>query len=1142
MPVARLAFCAHRLLTYRSKPSHSTPSLRMSRTADWRTLAATLVFFGGMAGASRILHVAQGGDDANDGLTPATAFRSIGRAAAIADPGDVVTVAGGTYREAVTLARPGRPEAPILFRAAPRETAVVTAGIRVEGWRKEPGTRRTWSAECPSLPAAVWEDRTVTRYMELENPAAVDDAPGSYRYDRTLRRLTVHALRSLPPDQAGIIAVPASGATRHGFSIAAANTAVEGFVIAYHPWSGISIDADGGAARNNTVYGCVEGITVQGGDGVAVLRNRCFRNDVQGLILRGGGAVLLQENRAWDNGPAGPFLDSFGALPMNLSIYGFDGYARLVGNTAIVRQGGGRGGAWRYKGVRSPARITTQGNVIVTQGTSCEVQWGAAADHSGNTVIGGPMRIYESDHRVLTEDLAREHGARAESNLYVTGIVREEDGFADPLRHDYRLRQDSPHLARGAFPQPAPVRYVSPEGDDAHDGRTPTTAWRTPGHAAARAQPGDTVYLLPGTYPGPVLFARSGFAERPIRFLSYGCADVILDGGTDAAAELRNVDHVVIEGLTFTSGGDACVRIEASRHITLRRCVLSGGARGLAVGGASDLALLNNTFSGCRFGLEATSGTERLLLRNNLFAGNAAIPRLAGDTARDLVSECNGFAGPRAGEQLLEWQALIRENHPSLSETTAPRPAWSIPPHSRLGFGGLGHEPIGAHPALPDKTPIVIANFRIASKLPDQAVLAWQTPHDYPDARIVWTDPESTQGELAVAQGERRRMTSGTARIGPLTPGVRYEAVLNVSTPDGRRATAEVSFATPLRARAPTVLHVAPDGSDENDGQTPQSPFRTLNAASLAAVPGDTVLVAPGVYPETLQIACGGISPEQRLTFRSVQPGAAVMDCESIRIHAIRADRVRHLAIDGFRFTRLVSSGSIGTVEIQDVEDFVFVNNVFDPIGRIASNRLLLAWRSRGLDIRNNLFNRGFYGISTVDCRDVTIDHNTFYATSVTAIQLGGKNETQPAEARIVNNIFMDAVSPKKASPAVCICYPPSPSLVCDYNLYGRERSPAMALFGYRWTPDGQRIGWGSGNALTLAELRRDFGVGGHSQLTGQIFADPERGDFRLPADSPAIAMGSDGTTVGWQAGRVQRQAPRPAGPHPFQTTGGTRP
>jgi hypothetical protein len=86
------------------------------------------------------------GSDANDGGTPATAFRTLARAARAVVPGSTVLVAGGTYtsdgtENPLTVATSGRPDAWITFAAAPGQRPVIqiprgpgaTAGIYLPG-------------------------------------------------------------------------------------------------------------------------------------------------------------------------------------------------------------------------------------------------------------------------------------------------------------------------------------------------------------------------------------------------------------------------------------------------------------------------------------------------------------------------------------------------------------------------------------------------------------------------------------------------------------------------------------------------------------------------------------------------------------------------------------------------------------------------------------------------------------------------------------------------------------------------------------------------------------------------------------------------------------------------------------------------
>ncbi len=100
--------------------------------------AAVLMWtLAGPAGAAEY-HVANqhpAADDANPG-TAERPFKHIQAAADKAQPGDTITVRGGTYREMIVWKTPGLEGKMITLRAAPGETAVVKGSVAVKGWEK----------------------------------------------------------------------------------------------------------------------------------------------------------------------------------------------------------------------------------------------------------------------------------------------------------------------------------------------------------------------------------------------------------------------------------------------------------------------------------------------------------------------------------------------------------------------------------------------------------------------------------------------------------------------------------------------------------------------------------------------------------------------------------------------------------------------------------------------------------------------------------------------------------------------------------------------------------------------------------------------------------------------------------------------
>ncbi|NUM52251.1 MAG: right-handed parallel beta-helix repeat-containing protein [Candidatus Hydrogenedentes bacterium] len=73
---------------------------------------------------------------------------------------------------------------------------------------------------------------------------------------------------------------------------------------------------------------------------------------------------------------------------------------------------------------------------------------------------------------------------------------------------------------------------------------------------------------------------------------------------------------------------------------------------------------------------------------------------------------------------------------------------------------------------------------------------------------------------------------------------------------------------------AATEYHIAPTGSDTNDGSAAH-PFKTISAAAERAQPGDTITVHEGIYRECVTPARGGESDKRRIVYQAA-PGEKV--------------------------------------------------------------------------------------------------------------------------------------------------------------------------------------------------------------------------------------------------------------------------
>ena len=83
------------------------------------------------------------------GIEQQQQVRTIGRAAALAGPGDVVIIHGGIYRETVVIEKSGKPDNPITFQAAPGAGVIMTGADRISEWTEVEGDDNIYSTPWP---------------------------------------------------------------------------------------------------------------------------------------------------------------------------------------------------------------------------------------------------------------------------------------------------------------------------------------------------------------------------------------------------------------------------------------------------------------------------------------------------------------------------------------------------------------------------------------------------------------------------------------------------------------------------------------------------------------------------------------------------------------------------------------------------------------------------------------------------------------------------------------------------------------------------------------------------------------------------------------------------------------------------------
>lgn len=84
------------------------------------------------------IYVAKSGNDNNSG-TQSSPYKTIAKASAVAQAGDIIVIGQGTYEETIRPARSGRAGQPIIYTAKNGEKVIISAMQALSGWQKDNG-------------------------------------------------------------------------------------------------------------------------------------------------------------------------------------------------------------------------------------------------------------------------------------------------------------------------------------------------------------------------------------------------------------------------------------------------------------------------------------------------------------------------------------------------------------------------------------------------------------------------------------------------------------------------------------------------------------------------------------------------------------------------------------------------------------------------------------------------------------------------------------------------------------------------------------------------------------------------------------------------------------------------------------------
>lgn len=234
-------------------------------------VAVSALFVPGVAGAATY-YVATSGNDASNGSI-ATPFRTITKGAAVARPGDTVSVRGGVYNEIVKASVKGTAAARITIQSYPGEKAVID------------GSGTAAATDLVQLGSAEYLDFSG---FEVRNSTRLGIAGWGSKNVRILNNTVTRSHR-------GAIYV---GYTTPGTvsDITIADNVVYNNVLENQ--------------LHNLNGGWAQSISVQNTDRATITRNRVYENDGEGIAVVLSDNVLVQANEVSDSFSVGIYLDN----------------------------------------------------------------------------------------------------------------------------------------------------------------------------------------------------------------------------------------------------------------------------------------------------------------------------------------------------------------------------------------------------------------------------------------------------------------------------------------------------------------------------------------------------------------------------------------------------------------------------------------------------------------------------------------------------------------------------------------------------------------------------------------------------------------------------------------------------------------
>ena len=844
------------------------------------------------------------GNDANDGLTPATAWATIdnGDRLKVLVPGDLVLVQPGTYypsdqhnttglqlddEDVVFINCSGSSGSPITYKANGAVTINVTASGTEFGVRMSKGISN------------IVFDGFVVDANYITSIALETDSDGT-------------STPSIPPTSN----VTVQNCTIKGALFNAAyrsvtncsfhnNVTCNGMVLT--GW-GAGFYQDDWNARGNsgiTVFNNTfdnlphYGLEVEAGDSTNQYINNIFEGCTTGLAGASIGNVTHTNNMFW---PASTAPSPLGTAETAQNPDLNADYTLQAGSPAIdagVYVGLPYNGSAPDLGAFEFAGSQSSGTCSVTGTITCALN---GSPISGASVaIGGIGALTASDG---TYTISSAPYGEQPLSISMSGVPRYQ--YADFVTLNIGANVVNRAISPGLN------YYVAPTGNDANSGLTPDTAWLTMSNGDAHiVQGGDTVHVAPGTYTYSTgaTFAANGVVGYPITYLAdpaaFGLTGPVVfkftgDGDSgQTGLWLNSIQNVVVDGFTTQDAGSspttnhiAC-KLNNCTNVTVQHCNFSGTNWfwiPCYLSGNTDCMFRNNVvgpfpYNNCT-GISVSYGGTRVKIYNNTCVDcqNAGIQLHNSTWSPDggvtnyywpLVN-CEAKNNIVVGSAIVPLMG-IDINHPSYATTTTLHcnnlvyntshdyfntDTWTVLP---MGPGEIdGQNPmLNANDTLQAGSPAIdtgcLVGMPFNGAAPDmgafESAYAGPIPNNGPLGTVTGQVTDSISGSPlsgALVRVDSINTTytdaNGNYTMQSLTGSYLMRASYTLYGSVSRTVTITAGVQTQNFALTQAQAHtwyVSPTGDDGNDGYTSYSAWATIENGdkNLYIQPGDTIHV-----------------------------------------------------------------------------------------------------------------------------------------------------------------------------------------------------------------------------------------------------------------------------------------------------------